>query len=223
MTYLKTTYTSHRVEEVFVDSEKVDRTDDQLIELAACNKEGKIIFHSYIRPSNCNLSEYKQRQGYTKEKLMNAPLLEEILPTFYEVVKHKRCVIWNSDHEMGIFPALADQCHSVACAMKRYTLHFGKWNPYFKDKTYVKLVDAAERVGDTSHKLISHTATADVIATCKEFCSADLVPYSDYEQLILENQTLKRQYQELESNERLKVVKPTLDKVEDHETNDLPF
>ncbi len=237
MNYLKSTYTSHKVEEVFIDSEKVNKTEDQLIELAACNNEEKIIFQTYIRPTNCNLSEFKQKQGYTKEKLMNAPLLEEILPTFYEIVKHKRCIIWNSEYELGIFPALADNCHSIACAMKRFSQQYGKWNPYFGDRSYVKLVDAAEKVGHTSHKLISHTATADVIATCKvwnwmeeqnlpkKYCSADLVPYSDYERLILENQTLKRQYEELESREHLKVVKPTLDKVEveEKEIGNLPF
>ena len=94
----------------------------------------------------------------------NVPMLEDLWPEIYQIVRDNHVVIYNAQFDTKFFPDNLSCATKISCAMLRFAPIYGQRNPRYGDFTWQKLTTAAqfigyEWVGD------AHRALADTRAT----------------------------------------------------------
>lgn len=158
---------------VILDSETTGLGSfDQIVQLAAIDKDGQTLLDTLIRPTRSIPSDATAIHGITNEMVENAPPLIDILPALYSAVLYHDLIIYNSNFDLfmidqtfnahacpGAWETFREGIASVTCAMMAYAEHYGDWNGYHQSYRWqrlsaacqqqrLKVVDAHSALGD---------------------------------------------------------------------------
>ena len=136
---------------------------DKLVEVAIIDEIGDVIINSLINPGR-PIGFATQIHGIPDKMVANAPMLEDLWPEIYQIVRDNHVVIYNAQFDTKFFPDNLSCAGRISCAMLRFAPIYGQRNPRYGDFTWQKLTTAAqfigyEWVGD------AHRALADTRAT----------------------------------------------------------
>ena len=171
------------VEEVSYDAEYVREVDGgtSICEISIRSvKDNSEILHEYIcPPSDFILNDWRQKKGYSEEKLANGKTIEELDNLLKHLLPHMIVIFWNSEFDLKKYPNLSTYCLATRCAMRRYSERFGSWNPSFGNNSFVSLNDAAAQIGiHPEPGQYFHTASFDSLVTAEawKYCDHNDLP-----------------------------------------------
>ncbi len=148
-----------QTEFIFLDTETTglnhDGTDE-ILEIAIVDAGGDILLNTLVRP--LSKTEWPQAQavhGIRPQDVINAPILESLLPKLTEICANKTVVCYNATFDASFFPK--DFFPQIKCAMRE----FAEMNP--DSNSWLKLSDAAFL---TNYQQLEnfHRALADALA-----------------------------------------------------------
>jgi DNA polymerase-3 subunit epsilon len=147
--------------------------DGQIIEIAAVNPAGEVVFHSLVKPDVPVSSAATKVHGITDADLVVAPTFPEIWRPLTDVLTSVPLIFCYNmifDHTMLKKTAKRFGCvmHPIKiqewkCMMVAYAKYHGVWDSYHKSYTYQKLHVACARLGVPLSQ--SHRATGDCLNT----------------------------------------------------------
>jgi DNA polymerase-3 subunit epsilon len=141
---------------LFIDTETTGmRLDDQIVELAVVDHEGRVVFQSLVKPTMPIPPKATAVHGITDEMVADAPTFAEIHETVKALLQDRLVVFYNAEYDMRILRqtgrahGLEHQGPDVEwwCAMLLYAEHRGEWDEYHGNYRWHKLGAAAKACG----------------------------------------------------------------------------
>lgn len=146
--------------------------DAEVVEIGVIDKNGKVVFEQLIKPSKPIPEEATAIHGITNEDVKDAPVFDEVLPIFIELLSNKKIIAYNSKYDNRVLVAScrsekkAKELSALLNFQSRFCLMelFAEWYGEKKEDGNFKwqsLIKAASFFGvDTTD---AHRATADAL------------------------------------------------------------
>ena len=154
---------------VFLDTETTGiGREDEIIEIAVVDADGKLLVNSLIKPSKPIPSESTAIHGITNEMVQKSPAWPILWPTIRAYLLGKIVAAYNSDFDLR----LMQQSHAryrlpwrenlnMLDVMKVYADYRGVWDPNRRSMRYFKLEEAGRHFAiDIGNE---HRAAADTL------------------------------------------------------------
>lgn len=145
-------------------------TDDEIIQIAIADQDGKTLLNTYIKPSSPILNvEY---HGITNEMVQGAPTFPDVYPQIIEAMAGKRLAAYNLAYDRRMLHQVVKR-HKLTgltrptgllCVMELYAPVFGEWNDYRGNYKWQKL-DTAAKALKVARDGAAHDALSDVRVT----------------------------------------------------------
>ena len=159
-----------------VDTETVglpDHPDFQLVEVAAVDKSGTVVFHSLVKPDIPMPEAASQVNGLTDADLVNSPSFAEIWPVLEEILASYQLWTYNAEFDRDALLASAERyglnipkevtSHKRwNCLMLEFARYYGDYSEYWGSDRWQPLEAACYEleVEVSGH----HRATGDALA-----------------------------------------------------------
>lgn len=144
---------------VYLDTETTGlsaKTGARIVEVAIVDDSGRPLFDSLINPGIPIPWGASSIHGISDSMVRKQPRFEDVVNEILRIVSGREVVIYNAAFDVEFFPNRLKNATRVHCAMKAYSASIGQTR-------WVKLVDAASRVGHTWDGK-AHRALADAQA-----------------------------------------------------------
>lgn len=143
----------------------------EVVEIAAVNAKGEVVFHSRIKPCTAVQEGAEKFHGISTADLMDAPTMDAVWPRLTDALRGKNAVMWNAAYDASriaysldmALPGWRDQESSIlrsrrwkdfcfmlrcaGCAMSAYAPIAGKWNQPLNNFMMVGLAAACTAQG----------------------------------------------------------------------------
>ena len=155
---------------VILDTETTGLERAEVVEIAAINRTGSVLFHSLIKPYSAIPRDVMDIHGITNADVREARELPKVYKNLKFLFRNSHLVIYNANFDTKVLEYSA-HCWNLPrfdidaeCAMHKFAQFYGDWSDYFGSYKWVKLVDAAYYCGvdEMSH---AHTAIGDAQMT----------------------------------------------------------
>ena len=151
-----------------IETTGVDKTKDEIVQLSLINGNGKVLFNSYIKPTNhAEWPEAEAIHGITPGMVANNPTIMDVLPAINAILANAELIVgYNSDkfdipflkNNGVIFPTNV----TTTDVMLEFAPIYGEWNDYHKSYRWQKLTTCAKYYG---YEFKAHDSLEDVRAT----------------------------------------------------------
>lgn len=150
---------------VYLDTETTgNKKNDEVVEIAIIDASGDELVNTLIRPKHRKRwVDAEAIHGISPEQVVNAPMLETIMPDIIAAIKDKNVVIYNAKFDSRYLKDALEYAAEVHCCMLRYAEFYGEWNDLTNDYRYQKLINASRHIGYCYEG--NHRALADCRAT----------------------------------------------------------
>jgi DNA polymerase-3 subunit epsilon len=145
---------------VYLDTETTGLSaarGDKIVEISIVDQEGNVLIDTLVNPERYIPSQASNIHNISDSMVLDAPVLEDLLPEINRHVKGRDVVIYNSAYDTMFFPDKLVSSNKIYCAMKEFTSHIGRTR-------WVKLTEAAKHVGHIWTGK-AHRSLADTLAT----------------------------------------------------------
>jgi len=122
-----------RSDVVIIDTETTGIRQAEVIELAAIDTSGKVLFDQMIRPRRMEMNRYAERvHGISLQELADKPTLPEVLDELDAVLESSLVLAWNASFDCLMIQrsraawGLPEQSIQYRCAMKVYARLHGR-------------------------------------------------------------------------------------------------
>tara|TARA_R110002049_G_scaffold247413_10_gene421616 strand:+ start:2568 stop:3185 length:618 start_codon:yes stop_codon:yes gene_type:complete len=156
---------------IILDTESTGiKKKDVLLEIALIDLQGNELFSTLIRPTKKKSipSDSTKIHGIRMSYLKDCPTFPELLNHLQSIVKNKRVLIYNAEFDERLIDQTCeeDNCNylniNTECVMQQYSRFIGKWNDYYSDYVFQKLI------GGNHSALGDCKATLEVIKNMAE-------------------------------------------------------
>ena len=151
-----------------IETTGVDKLKDEIVQLSIINGNGKVLFNSYIKPTNhTEWPETEAVHGISPEMVTNNPTMMDVLPAINAILANAELVVgYNSDkfdipflkNKGVVFPTNV----TTSDVMLVFAPIYGDWNDYHKSYRWQKLTTCAKYYG---YEFKAHDSLEDVRAT----------------------------------------------------------
>jgi DNA polymerase-3 subunit epsilon len=160
---------------VTLDTETVGLSEHpafQVVEVAAVNRDGLVVFHSLIKPDISMPEEATRKHGLTDTDLVDAPSFAEIWPGLAELLSQHEVWAYNAPFDLAAIlasaerfklevPKLVQRSSRWHCLMREFATYYGAWWEYRRSYKWQDLATACEELGTPSHGY--HRAVGDAL------------------------------------------------------------
>lgn len=143
--------------------------DSEIIEIAAIDREGKILLDSYVRPTIPVPFDSTCIHGITDQMVSDAPEWVHIAPIVLNIFRDYQVLIYNAGYDIPRIEYM-NKLHKVEhgqlnadCVMLNYAPVYGNWSDYFNSYKWARL-DAAVP-DEFDNPCPAHSALGDCLAT----------------------------------------------------------
>ncbi|GCE32210.1 hypothetical protein KDA_76940 [Dictyobacter alpinus] len=159
-----------------IDTETVGLPDHpafQVVEIAAVDKAGDVIFHSLVKPDIPMPEAASQINGLTDVDLVNAPSFAQLWPMLEEILASYQLWTYNAEFDRDAILASAERYHLEVpsrikspkrwnCLMLEFARYYGDYSEYWHSDRWQDLSTACYelKVEASGH----HRATGDALA-----------------------------------------------------------
>ncbi|GHO88226.1 3'-5' exonuclease [Dictyobacter formicarum] len=162
---------------LIVDTETTglpDHSGFQLVEIAAVDKSGTVVFHSLAKPDIPMPAEASRINGLTDTDLKDAPSFVEIWPRLVEILgRYEQLWTYHAEFDRDAILASAERFKlevpkqitsptSWNCLMLEYSRYYGEYSDYWERDRWQPLDVACHELGVPAHGY--HRAIGDALA-----------------------------------------------------------
>ena len=144
----------------------------QVVEVAAVNRDGMVVFHSLIKPDIAMPEAATKKTGITDETLKDAPSFAEVWRRLSEVLSTYDIWAYNAEFDRAALLARAKRFHLPVtntvtslkrwhCLMEEFATYYGMWSDQRTRYKWQSLAVACEELVVKSHG--SHRAVPDAM------------------------------------------------------------
>jgi DNA polymerase-3 subunit epsilon len=160
-----------------LDTETVglpDHPDFQVVEIAAVDRAGTVVFHSLVKPDVPMPSAASQVNGLTDDDLADAPPFAEIWPQLAELLGNYALWCYNAAFDQAALlrsakrfgleiPERLKSAERWNCVMEEFARYYGEYSTYWGRDKYKDLYTACRVLGVQGSDY--HRATGDALNT----------------------------------------------------------
>jgi DNA polymerase-3 subunit epsilon len=151
---------------LFLDTETTGYGDrDEIVSVAVVTANGKVVFHTMVKPSKPIPAEATAIHGITDEQVEGLPTFDQIWDSLVSLLDGRLLVIWNAEFDLRMIrqssPRARDFTPHNHCAMLLYADFYGEWDSYHGNYRWQKLQNAAAQCGITFERDLLHDALFD--------------------------------------------------------------
>jgi DNA polymerase-3 subunit epsilon len=144
----------------------------QVVEVAAVEKTGAVLFHSLVKPDIPMPEEATAKNGLTDDDLKDAPPFTEIWPRLAELLSQYELWTYNADFDQAAIlasakrfklaiPPLVEEASRWHCLMHKFARYHGEYSDYWGRDKYQDLYTACAELGVQGHDY--HRARGDAL------------------------------------------------------------
>jgi len=143
---------------------------DEILQVSIVDGNGDILFDSLVKPTHRKRwPKAAEVNGITPDMVKDKPNIEDIADDIERTMDGAELLVgYNLEFDTSMLDAcgVSLRARDTFDVMKEYASVHGKWNNYYNDYSFVKLVTAAHHYGI---KFDPHDSSEDATATIKVF------------------------------------------------------
>lgn len=134
--------------------------DDEVVEIALVNQDGKVLLNSLVRPVNTTSWRRAEKiHGISPEMVADAPTLDELKDQIESLINGKHVRIYNASFDRQFIDLSG--AAEVSCVMRDFAEFHGYWDTYYGNYAWWKLTEAAGYLRVDPDGVQAHRALAD--------------------------------------------------------------